>query len=63
MIILDNYGPVYYTVIGEQAYVRCNTSSNIILKIKNINWPRTVPWGTPDNTGCEDEDLPSMMTL
>jgi len=28
------------------------------IKIKNINGPRTVLWGTPGNTGCKDEDLP-----
>jgi hypothetical protein len=30
---------------------------------KNNRGPRTLPWGTPDVTGFEDEVEPSMITF
>ena len=31
-----------------------------LMKIRNSRGPRTLPWGTPDRTGSNSDELPSI---
>ena len=41
----------------------CSVQSRSLMKIENSTGPRTLPWGTPDKTCCQDENLPLTLTL